>query len=140
MCVLLTSCQTYDHTQYHVPANYVTTLLPALIATAEKHGLQDMTEQSDIPDTLLYYSTGDASFTALGARHIGDMIVIDIFFRSAGLGRKKFRAIAKELDSALSKMYGKALIRVSPNQYIPIRKEAEHVPAGDAVPLRGPRP
>jgi len=87
-----------------------------------------MTEQSDIPDTLLYFSTGDATFTALGARHIGDIIVIDIFFRSAGLGGKKFRTMEKELDSALSKMYGNALIRVSPDEYIPIRKEAEHRP------------
>lgn len=77
-------CQSFDHVQFVVPHIHEDHLISSLHAIAK----------------------GDLSYTHLGARLYEEMIVVDLIFRSAGLGGKLFHQLEPEIEQALRDIYG----------------------------------
>ena len=71
--------------------------------------MHDKTGQSKVPQTLALYQEGDLSYTNIAARLSGDMIVVDLMFRSAGFGGKLFHELEPEIEQAMREIYGNRL-------------------------------
>jgi len=50
-------------------------------------------------------SEGDLSFTQLGARRHGDAVLVDLLFRSAGIGGQLYKKLEPEVTQALQRLY-----------------------------------
>ena len=122
--VTLTSCQTAAYVQFSVPQAHQAQLVSLLRAIGMRHGMADKTGDSKASGTLVLLSEGDLSFTQLGARRYKDMVLVDLLFRSAGVGGHLFKQLEPEVTQALQQLYpgrvriehdyGK-IIRVHPN-------------------------
>ncbi len=103
--MLLSGCQTWKHVQFIVPASGEAAIASALRSVATRHGMSDRTRTSKLPGTIVYFSAGDRNFTDLGARRHGDTLVVDLLFRSAGVGGDLFRLLEPEVQQALERLY-----------------------------------
>jgi hypothetical protein len=102
---LLSGCQTWKHVQFVVPASGEAALTSTLRAIAVRHGMSDRTRTSKARGTIVYFSAGDRNFTDLGARGHNDTLVVDLLFRSAGVGGDLFRQLEPEVQQALERLY-----------------------------------
>jgi hypothetical protein len=68
--------------------------------------MSDRIAESLVPETLAYFVEGDLSYTALGARIHEGVVVIDLVFRSAGIGGDRFREIKPRVVEELRAIYG----------------------------------
>jgi len=121
--VLLVACQTFNSVQYHVPAQQEDQLVSRLSNLATEHGMTNRTAHSSVSNTLVYFKVGDRSFTDLGARKKDDGIIVDLYFRSAGIGGKEFRQLKPEVETILRDLYGK--------QFKTIRDRAKQIPINE---------
>jgi hypothetical protein len=51
-------------------------------------------------------SEGDLSYTELGARRYKNTVLVDLFFRSAGIGGQLYKQLEPEVTEALQELYG----------------------------------
>jgi hypothetical protein len=113
LAALLTicGCQNMGHTQFAVPLSKEKELIAALQAIALANGMTDKTSTSSVPDTLVYWGTGDIHhFTDLGARKYGDQILVDLNFRIAGTGGDSlYRKLSPQVENALRTLYGNSV-------------------------------
>jgi hypothetical protein len=103
---MLAGCQSFDYVQFVVPHIHEDKLLLSLHAIAKKHAMEDKTGESKVSQTLVLFNVGDLSYTHLGARLHEDLIVVDLIFRSAGLGGELFHQLEPEIEQALREIYG----------------------------------
>ena len=106
VCVIfLSGCQTWEHIQFVVPASGQTALASAVRSVALRHGMTDRTQSSKAHGTIVYFSAGDRNFTDLGARQHNDTFIVDLLFRSAGVGGDLFRQLEPEMQQTLERLY-----------------------------------
>ena len=105
IAALLAGCQSWDYAQFVVPRSKADELRTALRRVAARHGMADRTSESTIPGTLVFFAEGDLSFTHLGARTHKDVILVDLIFRSAGLGGQLFKKLLPEVEQELQRLY-----------------------------------
>ena len=119
-----TGCQSGEYVQFVLPHSHEAQLRSVLRSIGLRHRMAEKTGASNAPGTIVFLSEGDLSHTHLGARRHGDVIVVDLLFRSAGVGGKLFRELEPEVTQALQKLYPGAvrierdyrkLIAVHPN-------------------------
>jgi hypothetical protein len=103
--MLLSGCQTWKHVQFVVPASGEASLASALRSVALRRGMRDRTRASKTRGTIVYFSAGDRNFTDLGARKHNDTLIVDLLFRSAGVGGDLFRLLEPEVQQALERLY-----------------------------------
>jgi hypothetical protein len=86
--------------------------------------MADKTSESKAPGTLVLMSEGDRSYTQLGARRHNGIVLIDLLFRSAGIGGQVYKRLEPEVTEALQQLYPgqvrvehdyQKIIRVHPN-------------------------
>lgn len=112
--LLIAGCDTVNLQQYRVPTATqadATSIKRVLWSVATQTALEDRTASSKVPHTIVFYTQPEVqNFRVdLGARNIGDDIIVDL---NAGFGPmpvefKKARAL---LTPALSNEFGPRLI------------------------------
>jgi len=122
--IAVSGCQTLGYVQFRVPQAHQTRLISLLRSIGMRHGMADKTRDSKASGTVVLMSEGDLSFTQLGARRYKDLILVDLLFRSAGIGGQLYKQLEPEVTQALQQLYpghvriehdyGK-IIRVHPN-------------------------
>jgi hypothetical protein len=122
--LILTGCQTAAYVQFTVPQTHQRELIALLRSIGLQHGMADKTSESKAAGTLVFLSQGDLSYTQLGARRYKDTVLVDLLFRSAGIGGQLFKQLEPEVTSALQHLYPgevriehdyQKIIRVHPN-------------------------
>jgi hypothetical protein len=96
-------------TQFSIPDRNIPELIRTLRQIALKHDLKDYIQESQVPDTLVCFQQGDTSFTRLGARKYGGKILVDVCFRSAGIGGELYGKLRSEVEAKLRHLYGDSL-------------------------------
>jgi hypothetical protein len=104
--IALTGCQTMGYVQFTVPQERQTQLITLLRAIGMRHRMADKTRDSKAPGTLVLMSEGDLSYTQLGARRYKNTVLVDLFFRSAGIGGQLYKQLEPEVTEALQELYG----------------------------------
>jgi hypothetical protein len=67
-------------------------------------------------------SEGDLSFTQLGARRHKGEILVDLFYRSAGIGGQLYKQLEPEVTQALQQLYpGRVTIERDYRKIVPVR-------------------
>lgn len=129
LCAL--GCQTVNHIQFIVPADRERDLIGALRVIAGGHQMSDKTLESHAPRTLVYFLKGDLSYTYLGARRHNDEVIVDLAFRSAGVGGDDFKKLQPEIEQALRKLYGDSVrvIRDRAKMILVLAKRPNEAPA-----------
>lgn len=121
LCLSLSACQTFGHIQFLLPDAQRSRLVEALGQLASSAGLADRREQSLIPDTIVYFAEGEQSFTEIGARMHEGKVVVDLLFRSAGVGGDLYRQLKPKLTDELRMIYGNDLVIVEdPVRMVPL--------------------
>jgi hypothetical protein len=122
VCVMfLSGCQTWEHIQFVVPASGQVAFASALRSVASRHGMTDRTRSSKARGTIAYFSAGDRNFTDLGARRHDGTFIVDLLFRSAGVGGDLFRQLEPEVQQALERLYpGAVRVVRDPKKLVPI--------------------
>jgi hypothetical protein len=103
--VTLTGCQTAAYVQFTVPQTHQAQLISLLRAIGLRHGMADKTSESKAAGTLVFLSQGDLSYTQLGARRYKDTILVDLLFRSAGIGGQLYKQLEPEVTATLQRLY-----------------------------------
>jgi len=122
--LILTGCQTAAYLQFTLPQTHQRELVALLHSIGLRHGMADKTSESKAAGTLAFLSQGDLSYTQLGARRYKDTVLVDLLFRSAGIGGQLYKQLEPEVTAALQQLYpGEVriehdyhkIIRVHPN-------------------------
>lgn len=118
----VTGCQTAEHIQFVVPQQRISELIVALRSIGLRHNMADKTRESEVADTLVVMSEGDLSFTQLGARRHKSEVLVDLYFRSAGIGGELYKKLAPEVTQALQQLYpGRVTIERDSRRIVPVR-------------------
>ena len=125
LCALLAACQTFNSLQFVIPADRRDVVVAEVSRVAQAHGMRDCMPGSDVVGALGCFLSGDASFTFLGVRQVDDRLVVDLGFRSAGVGGELFHVLSEELRTRLRRACGAAAVQESPGQQIPIAHGAQ---------------
>ena len=120
LCTLLAACQTFNSLQFVIPADRRDEVVAEVARVARAHGMRDCMSGSDVVGALGCFLSGDTSFTFLGVRQVDDRLVVDVGFRSAGIGGELFQVVSDELRTGLRHACGAAAVQESPGQQIPI--------------------
>jgi hypothetical protein len=112
LCAFLSACQSIGHIQFLLPDMHRSELVEALGRLASSAGLADRREQSLAPATIAYFVEGERSFTAIGARMHEGKVVVDLLFRSTGVGGDLYRQLKPKLTDELRKIYGEDFVIV----------------------------
>jgi hypothetical protein len=109
----ITGCDTLNYAQYQIAragANPVDRahVVAAVNSAASRAALSDATSRSHVPDTLVYFEEPVGHFpTTLGARVVGDSIVVDLVCFHPGPGESKpFSAAKVSLSDSLRVEFG----------------------------------
>ncbi|HXI41992.1 MAG TPA: hypothetical protein VNH83_18555 [Bryobacteraceae bacterium] len=122
--VALSGCQSTAYVQFTVPQTHEARLISLLRSIGLRHGMADKTPESRASGTLVLMSEGDLSYTQLGARRYKSMVLVDLLFRSAGIGGQLYKQLEPEVTEALQQLYPgqvrierdyQKVIRVHPN-------------------------
>ena len=124
LCAWLAACQTFNSLQFVIPAERRDAVVAEVERVAQAHGMRDCMPGSDVVGAFGCFLSGDTSFTFLGVRQVDNRLVVDLGFRSAGIGGDLFHAMADELRAGLRQACGAAAVRESPGQQIPIEHGA----------------
>ncbi len=117
----LGGCQTAEHIQFTVPQQRITQLIAALRSIGLRRNMADKTRESEVADTFAVVSEGDLSFTQLGARRHKGEVLVDLFFRSAGIGGQLYKQLEPEVTQALQQLYpGRVTIERDYRKIVPI--------------------
>ena len=124
LCAWLAACQTFSSMQFVIPAERRDAVVAEVARVGQAHGMRDCMAGSDVVGAIGCFLSGDASFTFLGVRQVGDRMVVDVDFRSAGIGGDLYKVITGELRTGLRRACGAAAVQESPGQQIPIEHGA----------------
>ena len=118
----LSACQTAEHVQFNVPQERIAQLISALRSIGLRHNMVEKTRESKVPGTLVLMSQGDLSFTQLGARRYRGHVLVDLFYRSAGVGGQLYHQLEPEVTQALQDLYaGRVTIERDYRRIVPVR-------------------
>jgi hypothetical protein len=118
----LSACQTAEHVQFNVPQERVAQLISVLRRIGLQHNMVEKTRESEVPGTLVLMSQGDLSFTQLGARQYKGHVLVDLFYRSAGVGGQLYHQLEPEVTQALQDLYaGRITIERDHRRIVPVR-------------------
>jgi hypothetical protein len=118
----LSACQTAEHVQFNVPHERIAQLISALRSIGLRHNMVEKTRESEVPGTLVLMSQGDLSFTQLGARRYKGHVLVDLFYRSAGVGGQLYHQLEPEVTQALQDLYaGRITIERDHLRIVPVR-------------------
>ena len=118
----LSACQTAEHIQFNVPQERIAQLITALRSIGLRHNMVEKTRESEVPGTLVLMSQGDLSFTQLGARRYKGHVLVDLFYRSAGIGGQLYHELEPEVTQALQNLYaGRITIERDHRRIVPVR-------------------
>ena len=118
----LSACQTAEHVQFNVPQERIAQLISALRSIGLRHNTVEKTRESEVPGTLVLMSQGDLSFTQLGARRYRGHVLVDLFYRSAGVGGQLYHQLEPEVTQALQDLYaGRVTIERDYRRIVPVR-------------------
>jgi hypothetical protein len=119
----LSACQTAEHVQFNVPQERIAQLISALRSIGLQHNMVEKTRESEVPGTLVLMSQGDLSFTQLGARRYKGHVLVDLFYRSAGVGGQLYHQLEPEVTQALQDLYaGRITIERDHRRIVPVRR------------------
>ena len=124
LCAWLAACQTFNSLQFVVPADRRDAVVAEVERVGQAHGMRDCMPGSDVVGAVGCFLSGDSSFTFLGVRQVDDRMVVDLGFRSAGIGGELFHVIADDLRTGLRRACGAAAVQESPGQQIRIEHGA----------------
>jgi len=109
--------------QFTVPATGTDKLTERVKMIAVKHGMTDCMSSVEVNGATTCFKTGDASFTFLGVRQVGEFGVVDLSFRSAGVGGQLFNELRIELLQDLKVTFGTGGVEErDPKNLIPIER------------------
>jgi hypothetical protein len=101
-----------------------------LIATAERFGMLDTTVTSRVPDTIRGYSESIRGGLFIGARIVGNIIIVDI---SEGKQKSlRYSDVEQSLAAGLQERFGNRVSGVDEREHIP-PDHSLPVPASDAA-------
>jgi hypothetical protein len=133
----LSACQTAEHVQFNVPEERIAQLISALRSIGLRHNMVDKTRESEVPGTLVLMSQGDLSFTQLGARRYKGHVLVDLFYRSAGVGGQLYHQLEPEVTQALQDLYaGRITIERDYHRIVPVRPTPNQSLQPTASPAR----
>ena len=117
----LNGCQTAEHTQFTVPQQHIAELMSVLRSLGSRHNMVEKTRESQVPGTIVVMSQGDLSFTQLAARRYKGDILVDLFYRSAGVGGQLYRQLEPEVTQALEQLYsGRVTVEHDFRKIVPV--------------------
>jgi hypothetical protein len=99
-----------------------------LVATATEFGIFDTTVTSRVPDTIRCYSERIGHGFAIGARVVGDLIIVD--FYAGKEPSPRFPAVEERLTSELRRIFGERIIIPKASDYIAAQSS---LPESDAA-------
>ena len=118
----LSACQTAEHVQFTVSQERIAQVVSALRSIGLRHNMVERTRESEVPGTLVLMSQGDLSFTQLGARRYKGHVLVDLFYRSAGVGGQLYHQLEPEVTHALEDLYlGRVMIERDRRKIVPVR-------------------
>jgi len=122
-CTLtLNACQTAEHVQFSVPTERIAQLISTVRSIGLRHDMVERTRESEVPGTLVFMSQGDLSFTQLGARRYKGRVLVDLFYRSAGVGGQLYHQLEPEVTHSLEDLYsGRVMIERDRSRIVPVR-------------------
>ena len=116
LCAWLAACQTMNSMQFAIPAERRDVVVAEVARVGQAHGMRDCMGGSDVVGATGCFLSGDTSFTFLGVRQVGDRMVVDVGFRSAGIGGDLYKVITEELRAGLRRACGAAAVQESPGE------------------------
>jgi hypothetical protein len=87
-----------------------------LVAAATEFGVVDTTVTSRVPDTIRCYSERIGHGFAIGARVVGNLIIVD--FYTGKEPSPRFPAVEERLTSELRRIFGERIIVPKASDYI----------------------
>lgn len=99
-----------------------------LVAAAKEFGIVDTTVTSRVPDTIRCYSERIGHGFAIGARVVGDLIIVD--FYTGKQPSPRFPAVEERLTSELRLIFGERIIIPKTSDYIAAQSS---LPESDAA-------
>ena len=125
---MLVGCDTYHHEQYRISKAANTRdrakLKETLASVASASGFRDCLRISRAPHTVAFYCDMDVvpySGGQLGAREVGDAIVVDLL-HSLGSQTRAFNRAHDLLEPSLAAAFGQRLSVVNPPQELQINR------------------
>lgn len=122
-------CDTLNYTQYKISDSAGAPERAAVVkivqSAAADAGLVDRLDTSRVPNTLAYFSEPVEHFpTALGARTVGELVVIDLACFHPGAGEAKRYSLARaKLAASLGEQFGsRVTIAYKPQDQIPLEQ------------------
>lgn len=124
LCAILVGCQTGRQAQFVVPEQSVEVLVERLSKIATAHGMTNCMNTTRVVGVIVCFKEGDTSFTFLGARKKDSKMIVDLGFRSAGIGGKLFNQLHSEVGRDLRELYGSSVQEIDTSKMIPIEYNA----------------
>ncbi len=110
-CASIAACQTFNQAQFTAPADHLERMTERVRMIAISHGMADCLSTSVVNGVTTCYKTGDASFTFVGVRRAESLAVVDLSFRSAGVGGELFKKLESELTEDFRKTFGDGAVQ-----------------------------
>ena len=124
--------------QFAIPAERRDVVVAEVARVGQAHGMRDCMGGSDVVGATGCFLSGDTSFTFLGVRQVGDRMVVDVGFRSAGIGGDLYKVITEELRTGLRRGGGAGIAgREGPDR---ARRAAAGLTPSLRPPASSPRP